>query len=233
MGGPHAGIVGRVDPPRALNTERLGDVLVLRIDDGKRNALDHALLDDLTAALADAGDAKAIALIGRPGCFCAGFDLATIRTQGAAELFGKGGQLALSLFTSEVPIVFGVTGHALAMGAVLLCVADLRIGADIDDAKIGLNEVRIGLPLPAFAVEVARHRLDPRRLERSLQLAEVVAPSAAVGFGWLDEVCAADLVADRAIEAAAELAANLEPAAFIATRRALRGELAKRLATIS
>ena len=51
-------------------------IAVVRFDDGKANALSHASMDALEAALARAEkEARAVVLTGRPGRFSAGFDL--------------------------------------------------------------------------------------------------------------------------------------------------------------
>ena len=58
------------------------------------------------------------------------------------------------------------TGHAFPAGAFLLMAADTRIGAD-GPFKLGLNEVRIGLTLPWFAIVLARHRLTPAHFDHA------------------------------------------------------------------
>ncbi|MEZ5372445.1 MAG: hypothetical protein R2704_06860 [Microthrixaceae bacterium] len=51
------------DPAVQVSTE--GDVVVVRLDDGKANAFSHGILAALDAALDQAAEAKAMALIGR------------------------------------------------------------------------------------------------------------------------------------------------------------------------
>ncbi len=121
-----------------------GGVAVVTIDDGKANALSHDVLGALETAFDDveASDARALVLAGRPGRFSAGFDL-SVMTAGPAQardLLGRGARLGLRLYEFPVPVVFAVTGHALAMGGILLCCADVRIGAD-GPFKLGLPEV--------------------------------------------------------------------------------------------
>lgn len=55
------------------------DVAHITMDDGKANALSHAMIDALNAAFERArDDASAVLLSGREGKFCAGFDLGTL-----------------------------------------------------------------------------------------------------------------------------------------------------------
>jgi enoyl-CoA hydratase len=212
-------------PPGAVSLTLDGDVAVIRLDDGKANALSPAVVEALSGALAQAaGEARAAALVGREGRFCAGFDLRTM-TAGPAEawaLLDAGARLALDVYLSPIPVVMGCTGHALAMGAILLMAADARIGAE-GPFKVGMNEVAIGMPVPRFAAVLARERLAPTHLSAALQLARIYDPAGAVAAGFLDDLCPAPAVAERAVERARELASQLDPGAFRATRSVVRG----------
>lgn len=204
-------------------------VALVVMDDGKANALSHSMLDALDSVLDRAADADALVLAGRPGKFCAGFDLSVVQ-QGPAEasaLMEKGAELALRLHEWNRPRVVAVTGHALAMGAVLLACADLRIGAP-GEFKIGFNEVGIGLPMPEFANELHRGRLDPRHFHQAIALARIYDPAGAVEAGFLDRLAEGDVIED-AVATAAELSSRLDPKAFAITRRTLDRDLTDRL----
>lgn len=208
------------------------DVATITIDDGKANALSHGVLAGIETALDDAldGDAKAVIVQGRDGKFSAGFDL-SVMTAGptqARDLLGRGAELGLRLYEFPVPVVFAVTGHALAMGGILQCCADVRIGAE-GAYRIGLPEVRIGMPVPAFAVELCRDRLSPRWFTRSVLLGEGLDPAQALDAGFFDEVVALDQVRDRAREIAVDLAENVHRGPFQMTRSTVRGALAQEL----
>src|SRR3990172_8491307 len=95
---------------------------------------------------------------------------------------GAGMELCLPRRESPLPIVVACTGHALAMGAVLLTAADERLGAR-GDFKIGLNETAIGMTLPRSAVEIVRERLSKRHFERAVVRAEIYAPDGPVDAG--------------------------------------------------
>ncbi len=211
-------------------------VAVLRFDDGKANAFSYAALEALNGALdrAEKDEAKALVLVGRPGRFSAGFDL-SVMSQGieqALPLVGEGARFAVRIYDWPTPCVFAVTGHALAMGAVLLLAADERIGAE-GSFKIGLNEVAIGMTLPEFALEFARQRLSKRHLQRATTGAEIYDPEGAVDAGYLDAVAPADQVEAQAIARARELGAGLHAAAFRNTKRALRKDGLERLRAAS
>jgi enoyl-CoA hydratase len=207
-------------------------VATVRLDDGKANALSHSVLAGLEAALdeVERSDARAVVLVGREGRFSAGFDLSVMTSgpENARDLLGRGAELGLRFYEFPLPVVFGVTGHALAMGGILLCCADVRIGAS-GRFKLGLPEVRIGMPVPAFAVELCRDRLSPRWYTRSIQLAESLSPDQALDAGFLDEVVEPEQVGPRAHEIAHEFAGAIHQGPFRATRRTVRGALAAEL----
>jgi enoyl-CoA hydratase len=212
-----------------LTTE--GDVAVISLDDGKANALSFDVLDGLDAALSEAeSSAKAVVVNGREGKFSAGFDLKVMTgdADGARRMLGAGALLGLRIYTFPIPVVLGVTGHALAMGGILTTTADYRVGAD-GPYKLGLNEVAIGMPVPAFGVELCRDRLSPAWFTRCVQHATLCTPTEAVGAGFLDEVVAMDAVADRTLAVATHLAETVHPAPFRMTRETIRGELAAEL----
>lgn len=207
-----------------------GRVALLRFDDGKANALSHAAIDALEAALDRAErEAGAVCLLGREGRFCAGFDLGVMRSgpEPMRRLVTAGAELLLRMAVHPLPIAVGCTGHALAAGALLLLAADARLGAR-GEFKIGLNEVAIGMRLPIFAYELARERLSKRHWLRATTQAELYAPEGAVDAGFLDSICEPAALAGAALAEARRLAALPGPA-FGATKAALRGGLVAEL----
>lgn len=199
-------------------------VAILRLDDGKANAISPQSIAELHELLDRANEeATSVVLLGREKRLSAGFDLSVMT--GGAEAMQKlvvdGAELMLRLYSYRLPVVVGCTGHALAAGAILLLVGDLRIGAD-GDFKIGLNEVSIRMTLPTFGVELARARLSPRHLTRAITQASIYAPAGAMEAGYLDEVVAVDAVAGVAVERAKQLGA-LPNRAFHATKLKERG----------
>lgn len=209
------------------------DVAHLAIDDGKANAISHAVIEALHGALDRAArDAKAVVLSGRPGRFSAGYDLSVVRSgpDAVRALVRDGALLTMRLYEFERPVVLACTGHALAQGAIFLMAADVRIGA-AGSFKIGLNEVAIGMPIPVYAAELARDRLSRRHLTAATALATIYDPAGAVDAGYLDAVVEPDHVVPAALERAAALAGSLNARAFAATRATVRGAVAHHVRT--
>lgn len=210
-------------------------IAVLQLDDGKANALGHALLAGFEHGLdrAEADDASVVLVVGREGKFSAGFDLKVMTSGPAAarDMLGRGAELGLRLYAFPVPVVFAVTGHALAMGGILLACADIRIGA-AGPFKIGLPEVRIGMPVPEFATELCRDRLSPRWYTRAVQLGESLSPEQALDAGFFDELLDPAEVVDRARAVSAELAEAIGRGPFRQTRGTIRSDLVDRLRVV-
>ena len=211
------------DAPAPLSTTIEERVAVLHFDDGKANVLSHVAIDAFEAALDRAAvEAGAVCIVGREGKLCAGFDLSVMTGEpdGARELVSRGAELLMRLYMHPQPVVVAVTGHALAAGALLVLACDVRIGADVT-AKIGLNETSIGMPLPQFAVELARDRLTPAAFVRATLAAEIYDPAGAVEAGYLDRVVPADEVVQAAIAEANRLSAY-RAAAYARSKELLR-----------
>lgn len=202
------------------------DIAVVTMDDGKANAISKQTLADFHDALDQAEGASALVIAGRPGKFCAGFDLSVVQEgpEAAVDMMNQGGVLSLRLHEWPAPRVLAVTGHALAMGAVLLACADLRIGAE-GNFKYGLNEVAIGLALPRFAIELHRVRMARRELHQAMVLSKIYGPQGALEAGFIDELVEAEGIVDHAVSRAAELAGHVDPNAFVRTRKTAYAEL--------
>lgn len=201
-----------------------GDVLAIRLDDGKVNALSHQSIELVHAGLDRAeAEAKAVAIFGRPGKFCAGFDLSVMKAgqEASSALVKEGARLSMRIFGLPLPTIAGCTGHALAAGAILLNACDVRIGT-AGDFKLGMNEVSIGMPLPIFAVELARERLTKRAFPAATGLAQVYSPDDAVSAGYLDQVVEADNLEAEVMAVAQAYADTLSRSGFAKTRTTVR-----------
>jgi enoyl-CoA hydratase len=180
-----------------------GGVATLAMDDGKVNSLSIPALEALHAAFDRAErDGAVVLVIGREGVFSAGFDL-KVFPQGRAptvKMLRLGATLCERILSFPYPVVTGCTGHAYPAGAFLMLSADRRIGAE-GPFRIGLNEVAIGLTLPAFAVELARHRLSPAYFHRTVT-GDLYGPDEATAAGFLDELVPPENLPGRCREVA-------------------------------
>lgn len=175
-------------------------IATLRLDDGKVNVMSVAMSEAVGAALDRAEADEAIVLLtGREGVFSAGFDMAVF-DQGAdavVAMLRAAAEVAERIMSFPHPVVAACTGHAIAMGAFLMCPADVRIGAS-GPFKIGMNEVAISLTVPHFALAIVKHRLTPAHFNLAATTGTFYTPEQAVEAGFLDRVVAVDSLADEA-----------------------------------
>lgn len=198
-------------------------VATIRLDDGKVNALSEAMLGEIAARFDQAeADGAVVILTGRERVFSAGFDLRT-EGEGWPPMLIAGARLAERMLSFPRPVVAACNGNAIAMGSFLLLAADQRIGADAD-YKLGLNEVAIGLTLPWFAIELARHRLARPWFDRCTVTGVMIGPRDGADAGFLDELVAAEQLEERALEAARTLTA-INHDAHLATKLRIRREV--------
>src|SRR5262249_22175729 len=101
------------------------------------------------------------------------------------------------VFDCRLPVVAAVNGHAIAGGGVLALQADVRLMANID-VKIGLNEVQLGIGLPAVVIESLRYTVAPSAFVPIALQGRLLTPEQALEFRLVDE-----LVSPDALEASA------------------------------
>jgi enoyl-CoA hydratase len=203
-----------------VSYERADQIATITMDDGKVNALSPEMLGEVVTQFERAeADEASVVLTGRAQAFSGGFD---IRCEQARwpEMVAAGASLAERMLSFPRPVVAACNGNAIAMGAFLLLSADHRIGAR-GDFKLGLNEVAIGLTIPWFGIELARHRLTRPYFDRCTVTGILLRPDEAQAAGFVDEVVdPADLM-PRA-QATARTLAGIDPGAHRATKLRVR-----------
>lgn len=102
--------------------------------------------------------------------------------------------------------------------------SDLRIAAR-SPLRIGLNEVAIGIVPPAFAIELARSRLHPAWLNRTVVLGEMFGPDDACRAGFVDIVVSPEDL-DATLATALQSVRAIDAAAHRIAKQKLRGPVA-------
>lgn len=190
----------------------------LTLDDGKVNALSTEMLGEIGRALDAAEAAGAVVVLrGRNGMFSAGFDLKTFKAgpEPTVAMLRAGAATILRLLSFPRPVLTVCTGHAYPAGAFLMMSSDVRFCVE-GDWRIGMNEVAIGLTLPYFAVELARHRLTPPGFAR-VTTGALFPPEEARHFGYLDRILAPSAIED-AVRAEVDRLRALDMPSFAATK---------------
>jgi enoyl-CoA hydratase len=192
-GAAAAGLWGKEAAVSSVKIERQGRLGVLRMDKARGNAIDEPFAEDMVAAtrtLAEDDQVHGILLAsGHPKLFCPGLDLVTLYQYdrpSMARFMGKFHAAVFALFALRKPMVAAIAGHAVAGGCVLALTADHRILRR--GSQIGLNEVRVGLPLPWSVALLLRAAVPPTSLSRVALLGENFADDEARTIGLVHEV---------------------------------------------
>jgi enoyl-CoA hydratase len=200
----------------------------LRLDGPAKNALGDAMMTRLFDGLREA-NGRPILFIGTAGAFSAGLNLrevAGLDAERAQRFLGRLEELMSAIFQYPGPTVACVNGHAIAGGCIIAMCCDWRVAQTGSPAKIGLNEVAIGLRFPPRILEICRRRISVHHLGEVLLGAKLYSAVDALRVGLVDEV--AGHAEDAARAHLAALAAH--PAeAYAMTKRDLRGEVPRDL----
>src|SRR3989441_7805034 len=206
-----------------MRIERDGEVALIRLENGKANAIGPSFLDRLEPLLGPLGEARPAVITGQGSTFSAGLDLPAlvdldrVRMRAFVLRFEPA---MMRVFELPIPLVAAVNGHAVAGGCVLALQADVRIGAD-REARIGLNETQLGIGLPAPVVETLRWQVPGSSLAPLALEGRLVSPREALQLGLLHELVSEAELLPRALQRASSLAA-LPPAGIRMVKESLR-----------
>jgi enoyl-CoA hydratase len=195
-----------------VRIERQGNLLILRFDKARGNAIDPELIDDLGRACHEIGRDDVVRGVlmasANPKLFCPGLDLVTLYEfdRAAMETFmGKFSAVLWSLYDLRKPVVAAIGGHAVAGGCVLALTADYRV-LRRGGVQIGLNEVKVGVPLPWSVALLLRASVGPGSLSRVALLGRNFADEEALAAGLADELLDADRFEEQCLDRLQEFA---------------------------
>jgi len=154
----------------------------------RRNALSTVLLEDLLGQLDDA-EGEALLVTGAPGAFSAGVDLKEVghaTPEQLARFLDLLDQVTCRLFDWHRPTVALIRGHAIAGGAIIANTCDLRVCQADGRIRIGLTEMKVGVPFPPKVLAQTRYRVA--QAERIILEAALYEPDTAMRLGLVDEV---------------------------------------------
>lgn len=203
-----------------VETEDRGDgVVVVNLNDpDRRNAMTSdmgAALRDTCTALAEDDGLRAVVLTGAGSAFSAGGDLSMLeeharmaREEGFDATDDMAGfyELFLSVREVPIPVVAAVNGHAVGAGACVALACDLVVVAE--DAKFGLNFVKVGIHPGMGGSWLVPHLAGSQRAAELLYTGRLVTGREAAAYGLALEALPADEVLPRGLELGGAVAAS-------------------------
>ena len=216
-------------------TEQQGRVALLKLSRGVTNALSAELVADLSKALdVVAQDPALQALIltsASAKFFSIGFDipgLFAVDREEFAVFYRAINQLCLDLYTLPKPTVAAIGGHATAGGCILALCCDYRY---ISEGRklMGLNEVKLGVPVPYLADCIVRQLVGARHAREIMEGGEFYAPAELLCLGLVDKVLPPDQVLPGSVEQAQRLG-SMPAAAYAMIKQNRVGPVAAEVA---
>jgi 3-hydroxyacyl-CoA dehydrogenase len=177
-----------------VETQRQGDVAVIRMDNPPVNALGHALRTGLDKAFAEANaDAgvKAIVLTGTGRFFSAGADITEFKGE-MREPFLP--QLIDRIEASAKPVVAAVNGTALGGGLELALGCHYRVAAK-DVRQLGLPEIKLGIIPGAGGTQRLPRVIGVEQALQLITTGSFIDAAKGAAAGLIDKIADGDVVA--------------------------------------
>lgn len=206
------------------------DVAVVTMNSNKVNAQNDAFFSDLHETfdrLDGEPPAAGVVLTAEGSTFSAGIDLkfnmplfAGRDREAVRAWFVRYRATNMRLFTYPRPMVAAINGHTFAGGVITALCCDYRFAVK-GEARFSLNEVAIGIPMPAVYGEIIRYALGAPNAAVATLFGEVYGVSDALRLGFVHEVVPPDRLLDAAIDRARAVPADAI-AAYAFAKRALQ-----------
>ena len=189
----------------------------------KRNALDHAILDQL-ASLLTGLDARCVILTGTQGMFSSGYDIGDIPDDVFAVEAEK---LVAHPFTAAIQAledypyatVAALSGHAIGGGLELALSCDMRVARD--GIQFGMPPAQLGLVYSHTGLRRFLDAIGEPRTRELFLLGRNVDAATALDWGLVHRVVGESDLQETALELAEQLAANA-PLSISGNKRVLR-----------
>jgi enoyl-CoA hydratase/carnithine racemase len=180
----------------------------------KRNALDHPILDAITATLAELGtdgEVRCVVVTGAHGMFSAGYEIGQIADASFQE---EAERLVAHPFTEAIealagypyPTLAALPGHTIGGGLELALACDLRVAAE--NVKLGMPPAKLGLVYSHTGLRRFIDAIGAARTRELFLLGSYIDSATALQWGLINRVAPAAQLESATLELAAELAAN-------------------------
>ena len=167
------------------------NVAIVRLANGVTNAISPELVEELALALQEVqGRFRGMVLAGGNKFFSIGLDLPALlklSRKDMAAFWVRFEDTVLALYTLPIPTAAAIAGHAPAAGTILALACDFRMIAS-GKKLMGLNEIKIGLPVPFLADLMLRQVVGDRAATEIEYTGELLMPEKAQAFALADAI---------------------------------------------
>ena len=216
---------------KMIRIEHHGEVAIVKLDRGVTNTIDLQLVEELSETLQgvthDPGVHSLVLGSSNERFFSIGFDIPQLfglARQDFKFFYQTFNRVCMDLYTLPKPTIAAITGHAIAGGCILALCCDYRFIAQ-GRKLMGLNEIRLGVPVPYLADCVLRHIVGVRYARDIMDIGEFYQPEESLQMGIVDQVLPLEQVLPKSIEKARLLGGSPQEAfAMIKRNRVERVE---------
>jgi len=208
-----------------ISVEREDQVAVVKLSRDVGNALNFELVTKLAEAVEEVkGDPEVRGMVltsANDKIFSLGFDIPRLYEAGREEVgrfFRFFNRTCLDLYTLPKPTIAAITGHAIAGGAILALCCDYRYIAE-GRKLMGLNEIKLGVPVPYLPDCIARELLGVNKARHVLETGDFFTSEDLLLMGMVDRVLPLENVLARSVERARELGSTPQAFAVIKQNR--------------
>lgn len=198
-----------------IQVEAYDTVAIIRFTNGLTNAVSSDFVDDLADVLKKTkSDFKGQVLAGGGKFFSIGLNLPELLKfdrPAMTDFLYRFNQVVYDIYTHPLPTAAAIAGHAPAAGTIFAIASDYRFAAE-GRKLIGLNEVKLGIPVPYLAVLILSQIVRNQEAITMLYRGEFIEPAQAKGIGLIDEIVETGNVENVAVEKIKEIAALSAPA---------------------
>lgn len=202
-----------------IRVERRGQVAIVILNRGVTNPIDLHLVDLLVRTLADIrddADVRGVVLAGaNDKFFSIGFNIPELFDLSQADFeryYQAFNRACINLYTFPKPTVAALTGHAVAGGCILALCCDYRVIAE-GRKLMGLNEIRLGVPVPYPVDCMLRALVGTRYAREIVDSGAFYESEALLATGMVDQVLPLEATLMAAVDKACSIGA-MPPEAF-------------------
>jgi enoyl-CoA hydratase/carnithine racemase len=181
----------------------------------KRNALDHPILDAISATLTELGtadsQARCVIVTGAHGMFSAGYDIGEIP---AEEFEERAEALVAHPFTEAIdaleafpyPTLAALPGHTIGGGLELALACDMRVAKE--GIKLGMPPAKLGLVYSHTGLRRFIDAIGAARTRELFLLGRYIDAPTALAWGLVNRVAPPEELDTVSLDIAGELAGN-------------------------
>jgi enoyl-CoA hydratase/carnithine racemase len=176
------------------------------------NAINLQLVNDLHTCLQEVKNSPVKAVVitsSTEKFFSIGLDIPDLYELSRKEFlyfYKRFNRMCINLYTLPKPTVAAITGHAVAGGCILALCCDYRFIAE-GHKLMGLNEVKLGVPIPYPAYCVLLDTVEARFAREIVDTGEFFPPERLLNMGLVDCVLPLKDVVPKSIQKAQSLGA--------------------------